>query len=115
MSNRQDEYVLGKEVTAIAKGRGAKATTVVSVRFAVDEVIRLEQISQQTGKSVSDIIREAVSSYMPSEDSFENNGGMTIQVGYSDGSSCSVGDTLRTVGRDMVTEGFEDLIEMNSR
>ena len=51
MSNRQDEYVLGKEVTAIAKGRGAKATTVVSVRFAVDEVIRLEQISQQTGKS----------------------------------------------------------------
>lgn len=62
MTERND-YILGQDVTDIAKSNTPKDSAVVSVRLPVSEVARLERISNSTGKSMSQIVREAVAAY----------------------------------------------------
>lgn len=54
---------LGKEVTEMAHGRQKLDTAVVSVRLTVDEIACLEQAARHSGKTLSQIVREAVRSY----------------------------------------------------
>jgi hypothetical protein len=56
------EYELGKEVTDKIKSK-AKGTVVFSVRLTTDELKRLEVVSQESGKTVSQVVREAINSY----------------------------------------------------
>jgi len=57
-----DEYVLGEEVTERIKGKN-KGTVVLSVRLTSDELKRLESLSRETGKTVSQVVRAAISRY----------------------------------------------------
>ena len=53
------EYELGDDVTEIA-ARQRKETIVVSVRMSVDELASIEKAAEETGRSVSQVIRGAV-------------------------------------------------------
>ena len=57
------EYVLGAKVTEAAKGRKQSASVVLSVRLSTEELVRLESLSESTGKTVAQIVREAISNY----------------------------------------------------
>ena len=63
MSTGHEDYDLGKEVTSAAKSKTQQGTAVVSVRLATEEVARLERITRATGKSISQVIREAIAAY----------------------------------------------------
>ena len=62
-NNHHEEYALGQEVTEMALGKRSKETVVVSVRLPVDEFARLEKLSESSGKSMSQIVRNAVAAY----------------------------------------------------
>jgi hypothetical protein len=111
MSNEYSEYELGEEVTQLAKGKGAKNTTVVSVRLSVEEVARLEGWSQQTGKSISDIVRDAISNYTPSNESDSP----VVLFGIAGGSAFSFGSSQGTGGTVATTQEIPDLIEVNGQ
>lgn len=59
------DFELGADVTAQAKAEGKRETVVLSVRVSADEFRRLDALAQVTGKSVSQLAREALSSYSP--------------------------------------------------
>ena len=58
-----NEYKLGEEITDVALGKRAKETVVVSVRLTSEEFSRLEKLCEQAGKSMSQLVREAISAY----------------------------------------------------
>ena len=64
MARLDDEYKLGKNVTEKFRG-SPKGSVVLSVRFSIDELKRLEALCQETGKTVAQVVRESVASYEP--------------------------------------------------
>jgi hypothetical protein len=62
MSNEHAEYELGDDVTTAAAARERRGSTVLSVRLAPDELAQLESLSHATGRTFSQIVREALSS-----------------------------------------------------
>lgn len=58
-----DEYELEQDVTPIAAGGEKKPTAVVSVRMTAGEIAQLERIGRESGKTVSQVIRDAVAAY----------------------------------------------------
>ncbi len=64
MTEKQD-YVLGKDITHLAKGEH-KGTVVLSVRLSRAEFANIERISRLSGKTVSQVAREAIARYQPS-------------------------------------------------
>lgn len=63
MNNRDEDIVLGDDVTRLAKPEQRRGTAVLSVRLAVDEVNRLEAVGRASGKTVSQVIRDAIAAY----------------------------------------------------
>ena len=64
MSSRSDEeYELGRNVTHLAQAGSRKETAVLSIRVPSTEIARLERMGRETGKSVSQIVRDAIASY----------------------------------------------------
>src|SRR4051812_40294927 len=62
---RGDEaYALGEDVTALVAGKRKEATAVLSVRLPAEELAEIEAASLSTGKTLSQLVREAVRSYM---------------------------------------------------
>ena len=61
--NDHTEYELGRDVTPLAAGGRKKDTAVVSVRLPVSDIARLEGIGRENGKTVSQIVRDAVAAY----------------------------------------------------
>ncbi|MCE2470242.1 MAG: ribbon-helix-helix protein, CopG family [Dehalococcoidia bacterium] len=59
MAERTD-YVLGANVTEQAKAREGRATSVVSIRLADDEMSALAAAAEQEDKSLSQVVREAL-------------------------------------------------------
>ena len=59
----EQEYSLGEEVTELAQSKKQQDTVVVSVRVSQNEFKRLEEMANQKGKSMSQIVRDAVSAY----------------------------------------------------
>ena len=64
MARLDDEYKLGKDVTEKFRGT-PKGSVVLSVRFSIDELRRLELLCQETGKTVAQVVRESVANYQP--------------------------------------------------
>ena len=58
-----NQYILGENVTQAAGRKERRDTTVISVRLSNNEVARLEQLGVTNGKTVSQIVREAISAY----------------------------------------------------
>ena len=70
-AEREQNAVLGRDVTEAARSKNKGGTTIVfSVRLAVDDVRQLEQLSRQTGRTVSQIVREAIQNYTVTEPRF---------------------------------------------
>ncbi len=64
MTRDSDDYKLGRDVTEVATSRSRKTTSVLSVRIGSDELAELERVSLITGKSISNLVREALSAYL---------------------------------------------------
>ena len=56
-----EEYVLGPNITRLAVGKKPKDSVVVSVRLTPEEFYRLEQWCEDSGKSMSQLVRDAIS------------------------------------------------------
>ena len=89
-----EEYTLGQEVTEIALGKKPRETTVVSVRLPVADVARLERISSESGKSMSQVIRDAIEAYKEPQARLPQLFRMNIQT--SEGAAFAVGPVERT-------------------
>ena len=58
-----EEFELGRNVTNLAKARGKKVTAVISVRLDMTDVGRLEELAGDSGKTVSQVVRDAIAAY----------------------------------------------------
>jgi hypothetical protein len=88
-ANYGEEYTLGEEITKEALGRKTRDTVVVSVRLTSKEFSRLEGMCEETGKSMSQIVRDAIATYHAGNTLPPSVFWMTMR--HSDGSSVSVG------------------------
>ena len=67
MTIEQDEdFILGQNVTDIAAGKGEKSV-MLSVRLSPEDFIRLERLCEDSGKTLSEVVREAVEFYSAAE------------------------------------------------
>jgi len=60
MTTENEDFVLGEEVTTRAKSRSRGDTVVLSVRLSLEEFSGLEALSTATGKTLSQVVREAI-------------------------------------------------------
>lgn len=63
MTSRHEEYELGNEVTHLATSKAKQETSVISVRVTINDIGRLEGIGRESGKTVSQVIRDAIAAY----------------------------------------------------
>jgi hypothetical protein len=61
MSDEQ-EYVLGQDVTEAAASKTKGGTTVLSVRLTTEELAAIEAVADETGRTLSQVVREAIHS-----------------------------------------------------
>lgn len=59
-----EEYALGEEVTEHATPKSHSGTVVVSIRLPVAEFAQLETSADAAGKTISQLVREAVRAYL---------------------------------------------------
>jgi hypothetical protein len=66
MSTRreEEEYVLGQDITDAASAKSRRGTAVLSVRLSVDELSEIDAISRATGRTASQVVREALGGYL---------------------------------------------------
>jgi hypothetical protein len=64
MADEYEGYELGNDVSAEAKASTRRSTAVLSVRFSADELAEIEQVSLGSGKTVSQVVREAVTAFL---------------------------------------------------
>ena len=63
MARRTEEYELGGDVTRLAKSSTKRETGVISVRLPISDIARLEEVGRESGKTVSQVIRDAIAAY----------------------------------------------------
>ena len=61
--NRNDDQILGDNITEMAASRRRAETAVISVRLGLDEIARLEEMGRASGRTVSQVIRDAIAAY----------------------------------------------------
>jgi predicted DNA-binding protein len=76
MSAARREYVLGQEVTSAAAAKVRTGTAVLSVRLTAGELAAVEAASKASGKTVSQVVREAIKSYLH----YERSGTYSITI-----------------------------------
>ena len=84
-----EEYILGDNVTRLATGKKPKESIVVSVRLTASEFYRLEKLCEDTGRSMSQLVRDAVADYPGTAKLDSNVFGVTLFD--SEGTIVSVG------------------------
>lgn len=57
-----EDFILGQDVTDIARGK-SRDTVVLSIRMPIAEFAQLEQLCEDSGKTLSEVVREAVEFY----------------------------------------------------
>lgn len=65
MNSNEEKYELGEDVTQAAAAKERKGSVVLSVRLSSHELAKLEQVAQASGKTISQIVREAVTGFVP--------------------------------------------------
>ncbi len=110
MQNHHDEdYELGEDVTALAAPRSKQATAVLSVRLSVEDLAMLEQLGTSTGKTISQIAREAISAVVRAPS--QQNSPLTViasMEGFT-ASTPTLGASIRTIGKVGVVHGSAHL------
>ncbi len=94
-----DDCILGKDVTNAAQAKGQRGTTVISVRLSTDEVARLEQIGRLSGKTISQIVRDAILAYELRQHE--------VTWSLPNGSVVSIGESQRVTWGDLGTSQQE--------
>lgn len=61
--NDYEEYELGRDVTHLATSGRKKDTCIISVRMSASEIVKLEGIGRESGKTVAQVVRDAVAAY----------------------------------------------------
>ena len=64
-NDRYEECELGEDVTHLFKSDGAKATVLISVSLDAEDIALLEKLGQESGKTVAQVIRDAIAAYQP--------------------------------------------------
>ncbi|MSQ28462.1 MAG: CopG family transcriptional regulator [Dehalococcoidia bacterium] len=73
------DFELGRDVTAQAKAaKGKRDSVVLSVRISGDVLRRLETLAQGTGRSVSQLARDALTAYTPTASGSQTTSFLTI-------------------------------------
>ena len=90
MSSEHEEVELGKNVSNLFRSKTRRETSVISVRLTGDEIKRLESIGRYSDKTVSQVIRDAISAYRVQ--------GPETVVGLWNGLTVAVGDTQEASG-----------------
>ena len=58
-----NEYILGENVTDLFLSKKPRETVVVSVRLPITDFKRLDKVINDSGKSLSQVVREAIALY----------------------------------------------------
>ncbi len=94
MSAKHEAYTLGSDVTSSARPDGSRTGTVVlSVRVRIEELAEIEATSRATGKSLSQLVRDAVATYLH----FQRTGAHVVTI--SDRSHTTSTGELGSVGK----------------
>ncbi len=93
MSAKHDTYTLGNDVTSSVASRSRTGTVVLSVRVRIEEMAEIEATSRATGKSLSQLVRDAVSTYLH----FQRTGAHVVTI--SDRSHTTSTGELGSVGK----------------
>lgn len=89
MNSEHEEYALGEDVTELAASKVRKGTAILSVRVSSDELTEIEAVGRVTGKSVSRLVREAISGYLRAN----SQGAVAVTISIQGGSTLSTGPT----------------------
>ncbi len=65
MNDYDEQDELGRNVTHLLKSDGKKATAIIPVSLEYDDVARLEKIGRESGKTVAEVIHDAIAAYQP--------------------------------------------------
>ena len=96
MTTGDEEYQLGRDVTHLAKANDNRGTAVISVRLGATDIARLEGIGRESGKTVSQVVRDAIAAYRVKRPA--------LIVGFWSGSTVTLGEPEEfsgTVGWDV--------------
>ena len=63
MNDYDEADELGRNVTHLAKPDGRPGKAIVSVNLDYDDIVRLEEIGRGSGKTVTQVIRDAIAAY----------------------------------------------------
>lgn len=83
----RDDYVLGEDVTHLAAPKGKRDTAVISVRLATQELRELDALSKATGKTISQVVREALAAFRY----VDARSNLTLTVSVQDGPTMMFG------------------------
>lgn len=84
MTTREEDFELGRNITQMATAGTKRETAVISVRLTTSDIARLEAIGRETGKTVSQVVRDAITAYQVKHP--------TMVVSMWSGSTVIVGD-----------------------
>ena len=98
-ANENEEFALGEDVTALARSRSRGGTAVVAVRLSLSELSEIESICQATGKTMSQVIREALRNWLH----FDAASQPTVTISIKGGSTTTTGAS-RQQGQAVVVE-----------
>ena len=84
-----EDYVLGENITDLARGKKPKESVVVSVRLTAQEFYRLDKLCNATDKSMSQLVRDALAAYHVPDARGSSVFGVTVLN--SEGTAVSVG------------------------
>lgn len=63
MNDYDEQDELGRNVTHLFKSDKRDGTAIVSVKLNYDDIARLEAIGRESGKLVTEVIRDAIAAY----------------------------------------------------
>ncbi len=84
--NMGRQYKLGRDVTESAQAQKERSTIVLSVRLSGSELAHLEKLSRESGKTISQVARQAIAAYQgPAK-----QGQPQVSIGLYDGTTVSM-------------------------
>lgn len=100
-TNENEDFVLSEDVTAFAKSKSKSrgGSAVVAVRLSLEEISEIESVSSRTGKTVSQVLRDAIRNGLHAEEYLQP----TITISIQDGVTTTTGAS-RQYGQAVVAE-----------
>jgi metal-responsive CopG/Arc/MetJ family transcriptional regulator len=104
----EQEYVLGDDVTRFARSKGQSGSAVLSVRLSAEELAAIETVAEQTGKNLSQVVREAVRTYLHVSRASQPD----VAISLTGGNTMASPRPTVTSTADLVTQTSDRLVEV---